>query len=178
MVAKLTKYKDHETLLRAFAALRTNDADNRMHLLLVGRHGDTALPLKALAFDLGLSGHLHLVGDLESVSDCYAATDLAVHSSVKEGCPNVVLEAMAHGLPVCGTDISGIRQALGNEAGAELYAPPGDVDALSRIMRQLIEDGELRKSLGQRNRQRLRDYFSPEQLTRNVLLLIASHQHS
>jgi glycosyltransferase involved in cell wall biosynthesis len=177
MVANFSRYKDHETAIRAFAMLCRDMPVTCLHLLLVGHSGETTQELKALAFDLGLGSKLHFAGDVSNVSACYAASDMALHSSAFEGCPNAVLEAMAHGLPVCGTDISGIRHALGVEAGSDLLAPAGDAEALSNVMRKLIENPELRLELGRRNRQRIENDFSPQLLAKHVLSLISNHLH-
>jgi glycosyltransferase involved in cell wall biosynthesis len=79
---------------------------------------------------------------------------------------------MAHGLPICGTDISGIRQAMGVKEGSEWLAAPGDSNALSMIMSRLAIDPELRHSLGAKNQQRIKAHFSPDELADNVLKLI------
>lgn len=174
MMANLTAFKDHETLIRAFAELRKTPIGKRCHLCLAGRHGETALTLKALGFDLNLSDCLHLPGAVEATDELWAATDLAVHSSVKEGCPNAALEAMAHGLPVCGTNISGMRQALGDSMTESVLAAPKNVEHLSAIMQQLLLDDSERAELGQRNLSRVREHFSPVGLTENVLRLISA----
>lgn len=176
MVANLTKYKDHETLLKAFAKLVTNQTGRGVHLMLVGTHRETTDTLKILAFDLGLYGKVHFVGEVKEVSDCYAASDVAVHSSFLEGCPNAVLEAMAHSLPVCGTDISGIVQALGDDQPLGLLSPPRDVDALEAAISKLVNDAELRKSLGRANRERIKELFDPKTLAITVLSMIQKHQ--
>ena len=175
MVANLTKYKDHETLIGAFSKLHKNCLDRKIHLLLVGRFGETAELIKSLAFDSQLCGQVHFAGEVEMVTDCYAAADIAVHSSTHEGCPNAVLEAMAHGLPVCGTDISGIRQALGDDYPRELLAPKRNAAALHQCLLRLVESNEMRQMLGERNQKRIGSHYSPEVLLESVLTLI--HQH-
>jgi glycosyltransferase involved in cell wall biosynthesis len=173
MVANLTKYKDHETLLKAFAKLCDQQPETRFHLALAGMYRETTLPLKSLAFDLNLSGKVHFLGPIESVPELLAATDLYVHSSYTEGCPNAVLEAMSQGVCVCGTDVSGIRQALGDSVDG-IVAPPQDSEALRNVMRRLANNTLQRERLGAMNRQRIADHFSPELLTNNVLALIAA----
>jgi len=175
MVANLTRFKDQATLLRAFAELHIVRHQSNIHLLLAGRLDEAAQGLKALSFDLGLCGRVHFAGEVECISDCYAATDIAVHSSVTEGCPNAVLEAMAHHLPVCGTDISGLRQALGVDKDSEWLAVAGDAEALAEIILRLVQAPEMRRSLGDRNRRRIEEHFSPAGLTDNVLSLIWNH---
>ncbi len=122
MMANLTAFKDHETLLRAFSILNESPGLQNARLFFVGRQDEMTLPLKALAFDLGLSNCVRMPGATSDVDNVYSAADFVVHSSTKEGCPNGVLEAMAHGLCVLGTDIPGMHQALGSSA-AEKFLP-------------------------------------------------------
>lgn len=173
MVANITAYKDHLTLLRAFAELRKSPAGNRCHLCLAGSHGSNTQAVKALAFDLNLSNCVHLPGDIGDVSELWSSTDLAVHSSKTEGCPNSVLEAMAHKLAVCGTNISGLRQALGEE-GNYFLSEPGDHQSLSNIMTFLVKNEEIRRQIGLKNRKRIEEDFNPKRLMTSVLTYIDS----
>ena len=169
MTANLTKYKDHDTLLRAFALARSQASGNRLHLVLAGRPDERAVHLKALAFDLGLGESLHFLGTVPDMDPLYAAADLIVHSSMLEGCPNAVLEGMSHAKCVVGTDITGLRQALGEEGADGFLAPPQNAAALAdRIVNALRSDDLLRAS-GERNRLRIAKEFSPETLRDSVL---------
>jgi Glycosyl transferases group 1/Glycosyltransferase Family 4 len=78
------------------------------------------------------------------------AADIGVLSSRAEGLARSVLEFMAGGHPVAGTDIEGIREAVGRN-GSSFLAPPGDHAALAAILLRLIGDGELRLRVGEAN---------------------------
>jgi glycosyltransferase involved in cell wall biosynthesis len=127
--------------------------------------------LKELCFDLNLSGYVYFPGMINPATSVWRTTDLAVHSSVTEGCPNAVLEAMSYGLPVCGTRISGIIQAVG-ERNARFLSPPGDAADLSSKMGVLLRDHKQRAEYGDANQKRIAEYFSREQLSATVLDLI------
>lgn len=172
MVANLSRFKDHSTLIRAFEELRKTEIGKRCHLCLAGSHGDVTQELKALGFELRMCDCLHLPGAVDDVAALWSATDLAVHSSNTEGCPNAVLEAMSHGLAVCGTDISGMRQALG-ESGSEFLVPPGNPRMLAGVIEKLLSDLNRKAECGTLNRSRVIESFSPVGLTRNVLNFIA-----
>jgi glycosyltransferase involved in cell wall biosynthesis len=176
MVANLTRYKDHETLLRAFSLVqRRAPRTARYHLALAGRPEETEQYLKALAFDLGLGGCVRFLGAVSNVGELYDAADLVVHSSIKEGCPNAVLEGMAHGRCVVGTDISGLRQALGDGSREQFLAPEKNPEQLAeRIMRWLGDD-EGRFTVGELNRARIETEFSSKRLLASVLNGIAEH---
>ena len=169
MTANLTRYKDHDTLLRAFAIAQKSPGGDCLHLALAGRQDERGVHLKALAFDLGLGDRIHFVGPVAAMDPLYAAADLVVHSSVTEGCPNAVLEGMAHGKCVVGTDISGMRQAIGEEGAENFLAAPHDAEALAaRILEAVASDATLR-SAGKKNRARIASEFSPERLRDSVL---------
>ena len=160
MLAHLHRFKDHATLLRAWRIVISELAGGPGSpvLLLAGRPAGTEHALKALAFDLDLGRSVRFLGDVEDVSGLLAVCDLAVLSSRAEGCPNGVLEPMAAGLPVAGTDIPGLREPLG-AGGDVLLAPPGDAEGLAAAIVRAARDGDLRRSLGERNRTRALSEF-------------------
>ena len=168
MVANLTRYKDHATLLDAFALVKAREPNaSNYHLALAGKAEETAGELKARAFDLGLGGSVHFLGAVPDVHPLYAASDLVVHSSLTEGCPNAVLEGMAHSRCVIGTDISGLRQALGE--ADEFLAPEKDAERLAELMIRWLGDDEGRRRAGLENKKRIQTEFSPERLLASVL---------
>lgn len=150
MVANMLAYKDHPTLFAAWRRIldRAGGTEAGPVLLLAGRTEETWVrSLKALAFDLRLGDSVRFLGGVEDVTGLLRAADLCVHSSRTEGCPNGVLEAMAAGLPVAGSDIPGVREAVGPE-GLPFLAPPGDADALADRIGRLLSHDSLRASLG------------------------------
>lgn len=160
MIANLTAYKDHLTLLRAFAeAMRLCPGEN-LQLVLAGSHYETTAAIKALAWDLGLQGSLHLPGPVSDITALLRATDLVVHSSLTEGCPNGVLEPMALGLPVLGTDISGLRQALGESMAARSLSPGHDWQRLGWLISRQVTCREVGMQDGLANRSRVEQHFS------------------
>ena len=143
-------------------------------LVLGGELRDTGTDLKVLAFDKKLCHSVFFIGRVERVTELLHESDLVVHSSVSEGCPNAVLEAMAVGKPVVGTDIPGVRQALGTEVPDLCYCPAGDAQALARSIMDLLWDTRLRGRLGQANKSRIRQYFSVSGMGQAYLALIES----
>jgi glycosyltransferase involved in cell wall biosynthesis len=178
MTANLSAFKDHLTLLHAFARLRQSEIGRRCRLILAGRQDETTQQIKALAFDLGLCGAVILPGvvPMNETGSLLQATDVVVHSSIKEGCPNAALEAMAHGRCVLGTDISGMRQALGEVASANYLSPPGDAGGLFELMQQMANDPAGREAAGHANLARVRVEFSVEKMTEAVLETILDHR--
>jgi glycosyltransferase involved in cell wall biosynthesis len=173
MVAHLHPGKDHATLLNAWriVADRLSEEGRRAVLVLAGRPAGTEDSLKALAFDLRLQDLVRFVGEVRDVAGLTQAADVGVLSSPAEGCPNAVLEGMAAGLPIAGTDIPGIREAAGPD-NLPFLAAASDAAGLADALVRLAADPEARARLGERNSERARTEFSMEALlTRNVELL-------
>jgi glycosyltransferase involved in cell wall biosynthesis len=160
MVANLHAHKDHATLLRAWARVvpRLALARGPATLVLAGRFDATAPALRALAAELGITETVRFAGPVDDVAGLLSAIDVGVLSSRREGSPNAVLEYMAAGLPVTGTDIDGIRECLGSSA---TLAPAGDADALAERIVRLASDAALRAAESARNRERARHAYAP-----------------
>jgi glycosyltransferase involved in cell wall biosynthesis len=176
MVANLTQYKDHDTLLRAWKVVADSlhQQGRSAVLLLAGRldsSDSTHHSVKALAYDLELGRSVRFLGQVLDLSGLLSAVDLAVFSSRSEGSPNGVLESMAAGLAVAGTDISGISEAVGPE-GKRYLAPSGDAAGLAERILMLAEDAGERARLGAKNRARIETEFSPQHMCEQVLALM------
>jgi glycosyltransferase involved in cell wall biosynthesis len=177
MAANVTPYKDHETLLQAWRIVLESWAGESRPapvLALAGHLKDTAQvgKLKVLAFDLGLGTSVRFLGPVESINELMWESDLVVHSSVKEGCPNAVCEAMALGKPVVATDIPGTRQALDEASWNDCLAAPQDAQALAQRMLALLRNASLSANTGARNRKRIEQHFSVEGMCAFFLSLL------
>lgn len=179
MVGNLHGHKDHRTLLRAWHIVRTTlEADGRgAVLILAGKFDDSYESLIALSSELGFGYSVRFIGSVSDVPGLLSAVDLSVFSSRSEGCPNAVLESMAAGLAVAGTDIDGVREAVG-AAGAPFLAPPGDARALAEIILKLATDPTLRSELRTENRNRIRDHYDPLRMCGETVSLLANSLHS
>lgn len=164
MVANLHGNKDHETLIRAWRIVLDQGGESAAPvLLLAGRRDGAARALESLAAELGLAEQVRFLGVVDDIPSLLDAADLCVFSSRSEGCPNGILEAMAAGLPVAATDIPGIRDALGEDAG-NLLSPPGDAPAFAANISRMLGDVALRQRIGAANRRRIATEFSPESM--------------
>jgi glycosyltransferase involved in cell wall biosynthesis len=162
MVANLTHQKDHTTLLRAWRAVvdQSSDRTSAPILLLAGYFGDAYDALRRLAQELRLGKTVRFLGQVHDISGLLSAIDIGVLSSPGEGSPNGVLECMAAGLPVVGTDIPGIREAVGPD-GFPYLAPPDDADALAARILTLAADPAARARAGSANQRRIETTFTP-----------------
>jgi glycosyltransferase involved in cell wall biosynthesis len=174
MIANLSAHKDHTTLLYAWQKVvrRLDTVARRAVLLLAGRFDNTHESLEALARVLGLDSSVRFLGQVDNVPGLLSAIDLGVFSSRLEGCPNGVLECMAAGLAIAGTDIPGIREAVGSD-GYPFLAPPGDAETLADRIVTLAMDPELRARLGALNRRRIAMKFSPKRMYEEMVTLLS-----
>jgi glycosyltransferase involved in cell wall biosynthesis len=151
---RLDTVKDYPTMLRAFARVRTN-RDARLDIVGEG-------PLKAelvqLAERLGVSSDVTFHGYVGQPQEIIRRADIFVLSSVTEGFGNVIIEAMAVGVPVVATDCPyGPGEILqGGEFG--VLAPVGDSERLSEAILRLAEAPELRATLSTKGKQRAADF--------------------
>lgn len=168
MVANLSRYKDHATLLEGWRrVLDQRHGEVPPLLALAGRQDETAEALKLQAEQLGIAGQVCFLGAVDDVAGLLNASDICVHSSPSEGIPNAVVEAMFSGLPVAGSDIPGLREAVG-EAGCGYLAPTADAAALADVLLRLIDDAALRATLGRAMRQRAEELFGEERMCRET----------
>ncbi len=133
----LAPRKGFDLLLRAFAAARLPDAR-----VVIAGGGDHLADLQALAAELGVDERVDFLGHRDDGPDVIAGCDLFVLGSRNEGMANVMLEAMAAGVPVVATDVSGVRRALDHEPGtpsAGWIVPPDDTDAMAAAIREVAE---------------------------------------
>ncbi len=111
--------------------------------------------------DLGLGDHVVLVprATAKELSARLAQADVLLHASLAEGIPNVVLEAMACGVPVVSTDCGSVSEALSD--GTEGYIVPARApDRLAGALNRLWRDPELRERMGQAGRRTIESRFT------------------
>jgi glycosyltransferase involved in cell wall biosynthesis len=162
LVARLDPMKDHDTFLRAAAAVGRHRPDVRFVCV-----GDGPEPyrsrLKALASDLGLDERLMWPGPRIEMANVYNALDLAVLSSRwGEGFPNVVAEAMATAVPCVVTNVGDASTLVGDTGWV---CPPHDPAELALVLRGVLGSKQALTAYGQRARQRVRTEYSVERLT-------------
>lgn len=162
-VGRLIEKKGYPTLIRAAAILR--DRGVQFRLRLVG-DGPEWAALQRLVHQLGLGERVSFLGPMteSEVREQYAQAQVfalacqELTSGDRDGIPNVILEAMAFGLPVASTASPGVAEAV-VDGGCGLLVPQGDPEALAETMRRLLQDTELRARLGGRARARAVGHF-------------------
>lgn len=128
-VARLEVQKDIGTLLKAFALLRER-RDVRLAIAGTGRLGEA---LRQEARELGIGAHVDFLGHVDATAPLYARARLAVLTSLWEGFPNVVIEALAQGTPVVATCTPGAVEIL-RDGAAGMLCNLHDPEDLARKM--------------------------------------------
>ncbi|GEM_PF-126350 len=129
--------------------------------------------LKSLAERLGIQGRIRFIGwqSHDRLVEHYAWANLFLFPSRHEGMPNAVLEAMASGLPVIASRISGNEElVVDRETG--LLVPSENVDALREALRILILDADMRQWMGAASRRRVEDNYNWESVAKQYALLL------
>ena len=155
IVASLLPIKDHATLLRAVATLAPEWA--ALRLVVVGQ-GPELERLRALSDELGIAHAVRFAGLRPQVPSFHFLFDISVLSSVSEGFPNSLVEAMAAGRPIVATDVGGVRDAVRHGANGLLVAP-GNPPAFADALRVLLRDADLRRTMGAAGARRAREEF-------------------
>lgn len=158
-VARLSRQKRFDRLLHAFATLPPD-----AHLVLAGE-GPWRERLETLAAELGVAARVHLLGHRTDTHDVLDALDVYAVSSDKEGMSNAMLEALAAGVPVVSTPVSGAAEAL--DAGPGGVAPGVvlagfETETLAEAVRAVLADPGLRMRMAEAARARHQERFSFE----------------
>ena len=140
-VGRLSPEKGFDLLIRSVSALRQGGLPVRA--LIVGE-GDDRPRLEALVAELGLGGVVTLPGWQSDVKASFEAMDVFCLSSLREGLPNVLLEAMALEVPCVATRIAGIPKLIADDEDGALV-PAGDQAALTDVLRRLLTNVGLRE---------------------------------
>lgn len=155
-VGRLSPEKGFDLLIRAVAKLRQSGQDCT---LWIAGDGPARGDLQQLIDQLGCGDYVRLLGHVADPKLFYEAMDAYVLSSLREGLPNVVLEAMAMETPVVATRTAGVPMLV-EDGQSGLLVEPGSVDALAQAIGQLTTDQALAERLTRAARQRIEEKFS------------------
>jgi glycosyltransferase involved in cell wall biosynthesis len=148
-VGRLTDEKGFDRLVGAFDRLLTGGCD--AELVILGE-GPRRRDLESVIARLGRNDRIRLVGHQTGVVDWYQAMDAFALSSLREGTPNVLLEAMALEVPVVATRIAGVPRMIDHGVNG-LLVEPDDVEGLHGALRGLASDVSLRQRLAKMGRE-------------------------
>ncbi len=160
-VGRIDPLKDVKTLLRAFVRVRASIPNARLRIF-----GGTPLGNESylrecvdLRHQLGLESCVTFEGRVRSIADAYLAGDVVVATSISEGFPYAVLEAMASGRAMIATDVGGVSEAI-DDTG--ILVPPQDEVGLAEACIKLLGNPTLRAALANAGCKRVRSRFMVE----------------
>jgi glycosyltransferase involved in cell wall biosynthesis len=165
-VGRLSYEKNHADLLRAGAALAAAQNAPHFRIAIVG-DGPERGPLQRLAQQLGIEKLVTFAGFQRQTAPYYALASVVGVPSHSEGSPNVVLEAMAAGLPVVANKVGGVPEIL-EETVTGLMVPEGDTAAMAHALKRVLESEELRDRLGSAARARALSDYTPDAYRRKL----------
>jgi glycosyltransferase involved in cell wall biosynthesis len=167
-VGRLSREKGHLDLVNAMGILQAQNGLSNVRVLVVGEGPDRAL-LERRIEELKLKGIVQLVGHHADPRAFYALADLLVLPSHSEGSPNVLLEALAAGIPIVATAVGGVPEIVTDHVNA-LLVPQGDLNRLAAGIASLLRDSNLRLRLSQQGLAAL-ERFTPEAYCESILNL-------
>jgi glycosyltransferase involved in cell wall biosynthesis len=143
-IGRLSAQKGHRHLLDAAAPVLAALPGVRF---LIAGDGDLALPLKQQARTLGIDQSVVFAGHRSDVPALLGAIDVLAISSLYEGTPLTLFEAMAAGKPIVSTAVDGCREVI-EDGRTGLLVAAGDSPALAAALLRVLRDAELRNALG------------------------------
>ncbi len=174
-VGRLTEIKNIPLLLRAFASVAGKMSRAR---LIIAGDGHLRTVLESLTEELGITDRVTFLGNRGDIATVYAGVDIVALSSLNEGTPLSLIEAMAAGKPIISTYVGGVRDLLGTEAdplaaGVTRYerglgVPSGDDAALAEGLRLLAADPALRAQLAERGQTFVQNNYSKKRLIDDI----------
>jgi glycosyltransferase involved in cell wall biosynthesis len=166
IVGRFTAEKGYPEFLRLAQRLAATRPD--VHFLAVGMSLAERDAVDVDPAGAGLAGRLHVLVDRHDMPEIYAAADLVVLPTHREGFPRSLVEAGAMGVPIVATQIRGCREAV-SQGLTGLLVPPGDEDALHAAVTMLAGDPAKRARMGEVAQRRARVEFDEGRVCERVI---------
>lgn len=177
--ARLTPIKGYQYQLQAIAQLKQHPIWQQIYFVWAGpgstTHDNMEPELRANANKLGVENQVKFLGQRWDIADWLDASDIFILSSEAEGMPLAVMEAMAKGLPVIATAVSGIPEELGDTGKLipdPKIDPQGTVKELAETVEKWAKNPELRQLAGQAGQQRAVAMFQEKRMLREYAEVI------
>jgi len=161
---RLAEQKGFDYLVEAAKILHKKRNDL---VFVVSGEGKLEAPLKAQVRTAGLQDSFVFEGFTPDIYPYLKGCNLFVLTSLFEGMPNVVMEAMAMAKPVIATDVNGARELIENEKTG-MIIPPKNPQAIAEAIQQMLCSPEKMKTFGENGKQRVANYFTMEQMVNNL----------
>jgi glycosyltransferase involved in cell wall biosynthesis len=177
IVGRLCEVKNHGMFLDVAAGLTGESEGETAPSFVVVGDGHLRGELEQQAMRLGISDSVTFTGFRNDAASLYGDMDVVALTSLNEGTPLTLIEAMGCGRPVVSTEVGGVADIMGErrETGEGfaiwdhgLTVPSGDIQGFARALRFLMERPELRREMGERGRAFVRSRMSRTRLARQT----------
>jgi len=165
VMGRLVPQKGHRYFIQA--AYEVIKVRSDVRFVMIGE-GPLEPVLKEMVRELGLDGYVTFAGATRDSLRTLSDLDIVVISSLWEGLPYVLLEALALGKPVIATRVNGIEEVV-EDGVIGVLVPPGDSDALAQAVLGLMDDSERRARLGKAGAERVRREFDAAEGVRGMM---------
>ncbi|HKP37102.1 MAG TPA: glycosyltransferase family 4 protein [Pyrinomonadaceae bacterium] len=166
-VGRLSREKGHRDLIEALTIVRKLDSELSFKLLIVGE-GPEQQALQRAVGERELNHSVIFAGPVSDVAPYYAIADALALPSHSEGSPNVLLEAMAAGVPVVATCVGGVPEIATSGENA-LLIPPRDPGAMAQALYQVLTNADLAETLSSTAKVHVTDHFSPARYAQSLI---------
>lgn len=185
IVGRLTEIKNHELFLRAAADFKNRvcprSTESVVKFVVIG-DGALRVKLEHVATSLGLKDDVIFAGSRRDVENIYPALDIVTLSSLNEGTPLTLIEAMANARPVISTAVGGVVDLLGDPVSRNsealfvtcergLSVPVGDAAAFADGLGYLVDNSTLRREIGERGLLFVERKYSKDRLLEDISAL-------
>jgi predicted O-linked N-acetylglucosamine transferase (SPINDLY family)/glycosyltransferase involved in cell wall biosynthesis/predicted O-methyltransferase YrrM len=172
--ARLETVKGYQYQLEAIAQLKDTPTWQNLYFVWAG-DGSLLPQIQQSIADLGVSDRVKLLGTRSDIGICLDMADIFILTSELEGMPHAIMEAMAKGLPVIASSVSGIPEELGN-TGKLLTDPAINVqDTITELVDTLniwVQDSQLRQELGSACKEKALELFTEERMIAETLEVV------
>lgn len=165
IVGRLVPIKNHSFFLKAAKKIRETAPGLNVRFVVIG-DGELKKPLIEMAGKMGLDDII-FTGWIKELSEVYADLDVVALTSLNEGTPVSLIEAMASAKAVISTDVGGVKDIVRpGETG--ILADNNDIDGFSASLLRLLKNGQEREAIGLRGREFVRVKYSKERLLKDI----------
>jgi len=162
IVGRLTSIKNHRMFLEVAREIKRQRSSMSIKFLIVG-DGELRSRLLSLSETLGIGRDVVFAGWRRDMEDIYYASDIVALTSLNEGTPVSIIEALASGKAVVATDAGGVRDIVRDGVWGFVVAK-NDVGAFAERVLTLLDDGDKRTEFGRRGRDFVKRRHSKERL--------------
>lgn len=166
IVGRLVPIKNHVMFLDAASKIVSKDIPEKVKFVIIG-DGECAGHLKDYARRLRLQDDILFTGWRHDLAPVYADLDIVALTSLNEGTPVSIIEAMASGRSVVATDVGGVRDLVASGENGYLVRS-NDVDGFAGKLIDLIRNADTRARFGARGRLSVKDRYSKERLVNDI----------